>query len=91
MEYNSDFSMILPINVLTDTYLNNNISDYHTPMPQPISLTGSKYKYARTHIFYSHSWFNIKGPLTPFEIRYMHEKRHHSPLQIPINLSRTNK
>lgn len=84
MEYNSDFYMILPSNVLTDAYLDNKTSDYHTPMPQPINLTGGKWECALTEIFYPHTWYNIKGPLTQFEIRYTSgSKRQRSSLEIP--------
>ena len=64
--------MILPSNMLTDTYLNNKISDYHTPMPQLISMVGGKWECALTYMFYPHSWYNIKGPITQSEIRYLH-------------------
>ena len=85
MEHTSNFYMVLPSNVkTTGEFEKNKISHYHTPMPRPVQLTGGQWECALSEIFYPHSWYNIKGPLTRFEVKCGHGLRRSYKVAVSI-------
>ena len=93
------FFLTLPSNSSMDFYPSNKLSSYMTKLPETINLEG-QYEVGLSQILYTHSWSNIKGATTKFQLSgatfltydlAIPQGHYNGPQQLITNLSRVLK